>query len=281
MSSALFFRNGDNVADAGTFTASVAPDATYENAWIYDEISARPVIWGASGVNLLWDFSSAQRIDAVVIPVHNLDTTATLILRQHASDLGAGAWSAASMSKTVTIPADTGDGHSTPILVDLTPVSGYTASGRRFFRIEISGNTGPGYVAIGEILLYTTKRTFSGIQGGYTWVEGHRTKIDETDYGVKIRYPRGVRMKRLECSARLTTAFAAELLTIHQQARGPNRPVTIVLDDAGTFIKQVPITGMFLEEELKFTSISDGGGVVEGSWDTSFTIMEDSRGLPL
>ncbi len=181
-----YFRPSDNVADSATPTVQTGTiDTNYTVANLVDlsyaKIAAPAKLTGVTGAFLL-DFGAAQRVDYVVLH-HNFDAGLAVAVQMNATD----SWGAPTVTTSPTIPAKRADNYTRKVGVDLRSVSGYTTSGLRYLRINVSGANS---VPIGlKVLAYSSVRQLSrGFLLDLDDTE-HQTVIDmQTDAGVPWAY---------------------------------------------------------------------------------------------
>lgn len=136
---ALFFYNhtSDNVAPNATAAVQTGTAATgYEATYLTnltDQYRQRPAKLNETTGAWTLDWGSAQRVDLVFL-WHNLDAgLGTVQIQMNATN----SWGAPSLTTTVTVPAKRGDTSTVKIFKDLRSVSGYSASGYRWMRINV------------------------------------------------------------------------------------------------------------------------------------------------
>lgn len=176
MSNFRYFWPSDNVGPNATVTTGGSEDADYqlENAvdLTYKNLANPSKLTGTSGDWIL-DFNSAQRIDAVVI-WHNLASGIAYSVQMNASN----SWGAPTVNESHTAQTKRADGYTVKAYHELTGVAGYSASGFRYLRINVSGTND---VPVGlKILVFSQVRTMvRNYRWGYEWRE-HQTAIDMT-----------------------------------------------------------------------------------------------------
>jgi len=220
-----YCRATDNVAGDVDPVAS-AEDATYPAVNLKNGNPARPAKLTTTTGTFAWDFGAAQRVDAVALINHNLD--AGLEVRIQGDD--SADFGSLVVNTTITIPAWRADGFSVSPWLDLTGVSGYTASGLRYWRINVVGvNTAN--VAIGEVILGETLRT---LEVNMSWnaneAEEHPIVEHRSDFGVSTIYDFGTFWRRLVGDLDTTDAGWASYQALAQAARVRARPFLILPD---------------------------------------------------
>lgn len=155
MANAHYFHPSDNVAPNATLTTGGTADSSYpiSNATDFSfKNAANPFkLLGTTG-DLILNWGAAQRVDGVVI-WHNLVAGTAYSVQMNATN----SWGAPTINISGTAPAKRSNGYTVKLYHDLTAASGYTTSGLRYLRVNISGTND---VPIGlKILVYQRKRT--------------------------------------------------------------------------------------------------------------------------
>lgn len=211
MSDLLIGRADYNVVANATIAAS-AVDADYPATYLADGLLGRPAKLTTTSGSWVLDFGAAQRLDLVAFGPHNLTAGLAVQFQGHTSD----SWGAPTLSTAVTIPTYREDGQSVNPWVDLTGVSGYSASGFRYWRVNISGtNAAP--IAIGELGTYSQKTTLRNFRVGVVETETSPVIAHDTVYGVETVYSLGVVRRRLSGE---TYCAASQLSTFLSWYRG-------------------------------------------------------------
>ena len=217
----------DNVAPNATITIQSGTLASgYTAEAIADNNPAKPsILTGTTGA---WQFAfaAAQRVDAVFLPMHNLNAGLEVRIQGHAS----AAWGAPSFNQAITIPTYREDAFPVGSWLDLTDKAGYLVGGYQYWRLVVVGvNSAP--VAIGEFGLVRVKRV---MDPNISWgvMEGEERKIVEhqTDYGVSTIYDLGVTKRRLTGDVDATDTMKAALRSWWRDARGRSNPFYIAPD---------------------------------------------------
>lgn len=223
MANLLYCLPTDIVTSLATITAS-SEDGSYLKANLYDLDPAVPAKMLATTGNWVFDFGAAQRVDVIALIHHNL--TAGLDVRIQGN--AANAWGAPTLSTQIIIPTYGEDGQPVNPFLDLTGVAGYSASGFRYWRLLINAASGAN-VAIGEVLLVSTKRTLTkNIRWGAEETEEHPVVEHETAHGVTRVYDLGVRRRRLRAELFISDANLALFRSWHRSAKGRVRPFLVV-----------------------------------------------------
>lgn len=227
-----YFHPADNVAPNGTASVQTGTaDSAYPVANLtdlsYAKIASPATLAEVTGAFLI-DFGAAQRIDYVVL-WHNLDAALACAVQMHASN----SWGAPTVNKSVTIPAKRADGYTRKVGVDLRSVSGYTTSGLRYLRINVSGSNS---VPIGlKVLAFSRVRQLSrdfqwGVQD-----DDNQVGIDmATDAGVPWAYDLGSAPRVLRGSALLSDTDAEAVREWHRACAGRAKVTAIVPEPSGT-----------------------------------------------
>ncbi len=267
MSNALYSRPSDNVAANATITASAA-DAAYPATNIADLNPAKPAKLSTTSGNWKFAFGAVQRVDIVAIIHHNL--TAGLEVRIQSSAVSD--FSVLQVNELITIPAYHEDAFPVCPFLDLTDKTNYSASGHQYWRVLIVGvNAAP--VAIGEVLLITTKRTLSeNISWGDVQEEEHPVVEHRTDHGVSTIVGLGTKWRTVSGEIDATDAGAAALLSLKRDARGRAKSFLFVLDPSVNDAWMARL----VNPKLPRQSVAVNRSLVQ-----SLAIEEISRGLPL
>lgn len=226
MSELLIGRADLNVAADATITAS-DEDADYPAEYLVDGNVARPAKLTTTTGSWVFDFGAAQRIDLVAFGPHNLTAgLSNVVFQGNATNV----WSGPTLSATITIPAYRDDGQSVNPWKDLTGVSGYSASGFRYWRLNF-GTANADDIAIGEIALYSAKTTLKNFRIGVAEEDRIPAVIHQTLYEVATVYSLGLSRRRLVGETFLTEAQIATMLSWYRGGRGARDWHTIVLED--------------------------------------------------
>lgn len=174
---------------------------------------------------LQWDWGSAQRVDAVWIPMYNMPAGTVV----HFQLSAAAAWGAPTVDATVTVPAYGGD-LPRGLFLDITTASGYSAGGFRYGRLFVPN---PSQVtAIGEVVISSRLRTVRNLLGGVRRPRGRKLVLHERNDGGFFRYDRGVSTWRVTGRVHVQAAEYADYLALFEDVRGAFRPFPIVLNPA-------------------------------------------------
>lgn len=263
-------------SDLVSITASPAPtaavqtgteDATYPAANLIDGVVAKPAqLTGTSGA---WTiaFGAATRVDAIVIPIHNLDPALAVSFQGHT----ANSWGAPTLSQALTIPAKREDDFPPSFFRDITATTGYTAAGLQYWRLNVSG-VNSAAVKVGELLLCRQMVTFNpNVDWGVREPEQRPIIENRTDYGVSNIYDLGVTLRRFEGSMDTTDAGLAALRSLWRDARGRARSWVLQPDE------DVPEAWL-----VRFaTDMIDPTRVMVDRNTIPFIVEEVSRGLYL
>jgi hypothetical protein len=220
-----YFHPDDNVAPNATPTVETGTaNASYPVAnstlLSYAKIAAPSKLAEVTGA-WLFDFGSAQRVDAVVL-WHNFDAGITCKLQGNATN----SWGGPTVDATLTIPAKRSDDFTVKVYRDLTGVTGYSASGFRYWRLTVTGNSVP--VGI-KILLFSQIRTTSkNFQWSYAANE-HQTAIQmTTDALVPWAYDLTAAPRQFVGTVPGTDADATKIAEWFRACAGPVHPTVIV-----------------------------------------------------
>ena len=185
----------DNKAPNATVTVNTGTeDAGYPAANIKDRNPAKPAKLTTTTGSWVFAFGSAQRVDIAAIIMHNLTAGLEVRIQGNATS----SWGAPTFNQAFTIPAYRDDGFPVNPWLDLTGLSGYSASGFQFWRIVVVG-VNAAAVAIGEVWLGALKRTLTpNISWGERQQEQRTLVEHSTDFGVDTIFDLGVTRRNLE-----------------------------------------------------------------------------------
>lgn len=228
MGRAIYSHYADNVAPNATVTVNTGTeDPAYPKANLVDRIIVKPAQLTTTTGSWVFAYGSAQRVDWVALPMHNLDAGLEVRIQGNATN----SWGAPTLNTTIVIPAYRGDGLPVPCWKDLTGVAGYSTSGFLFWRFVVVGvNTNP--VKVGELLLISQKRTLNpNISWGVKKPEQRLIYDNRTAFGHANKYDLGVTPRQLQGDLDTTDAGLAAVAAWWQSCRGTARPFAIVLDE--------------------------------------------------
>lgn len=217
----------DNVAPEATITVQSGTLASgYTAEAVADRNPAKPSILVETTGAWQFSFGSAQRVDAVFLPMHNLDAGLEVRIQGNA----AAAWGAPSLNQAITIPTYREDGFPVGSWLDLTDKAGYLVGGYQHWRLVVVGvNSAP--VAIGEFGLVRVKRVMDpNISWGVMDSEDRKIVEHQTDYGVATIYDLGVTKRRLTGDVDATDASRTAIRSWWRDARGRSNPFYIAPD---------------------------------------------------
>jgi hypothetical protein len=228
MGRAIYGHYSDNVAPAATITVNTGTeDATYPAANLADLNPSKPAQLTTTTGSWVFDWGAAQRVDWVLLPMHNLTAGLEVRIQMHT----ANSWGSPSLDTTITIPAYRDDGHPVGAWRDLTGVAGYLVGGYRYLRFAVIG-TNAAAVKVGELLIQSNKRTLNpNISWGAQVPEQRLFQTNQTDAGVKIMYDLGTTLRTYRGELDTTDAGLAAVRAWWRNCRGPVFPFGFVLDE--------------------------------------------------
>jgi hypothetical protein len=219
-------RYSDNIAPSATASVdSGTADTDYPIANAVDYNPAKPVKLTTTTGSFLFDFGVATRQDVVALIHHNLTAGLNVRYQMNATN----AWGAPTVDAAFTIPAYREDLYPVNPFIDLTGVSGYSASGFRYGRVKVTG-TNAAAVAIGEIVIIGTKRTMSLLNGTVEVSEERKIVEHSTDYGVATIFDLGVTIRHMKGRVTNTAAQLSALESQWRSSRGRALPWLLVPD---------------------------------------------------
>lgn len=264
----LYGHYSDNVAPLATWAVNTgAEDPDYLAANLVDRNPAKPAqLTGTTG-SWVGSYAGAQRVDLVVLPMHNLIAGLEVRIQGNA----ANAWGAPTFNQAITIPAYRADLLPTGCFLDLTGLAGYNPAGFQFWRLVVVGvNSQP--VKVGELLLLSTKRTMNPNVNWPVKPTQDRPIIENrTDYRVSTVYDLGTTIRRFQGDVDTTDVGWTALEAWWLDCRGRARAFTFIPDES----VNVAWMGRFASTMLDPTqAITD-----RNTW--TLDVEEVSRGLYL
>jgi hypothetical protein len=269
MAHLLFGHHSDNVAPNATISVfSGTEDANFPLANLIDLDPSLPGQFTTTTGRVVFDFTTAQRVDVGAIIHHNL-TPGLAGVRIEAN--ATNSWGAPSFSASFVIPADHEDDMPVNPWLDLTVLPGYSAGGFRYWSIVVA-NANAEAIALGEIVLVATKRTLvRNIDWGADEPEEWPRIVHETDFKVKTVYPYGTKQRSLFGNIKTTDAGLAALRSFHRDSFGEARAVLIVPDPNDNDALFARITTSSIRPRRVFLDLNE----------LPFAVEELSRGLSL
>lgn len=146
----IYAKGSDNILDGVTPTGT-APSSTYSLATLALMQPAARVRWGTGTVSLVFTLGASALGDILVIPAHNVDAGATVLVLSNGSGL----------SQAITVPADQANGLPSTIAIDLkalVPLDATRTS--NVWTLTFTGNTA-NLTLGGAIAIFGPKRTLS------------------------------------------------------------------------------------------------------------------------
>jgi len=220
----------DEVQGLGTWTTVTGTELTqYEASHLVTDLISKPVwIEETSG---LWrgDFTARpggkQRVDAVVIPMHNI--TAGLDVRIP----GLNTVGVTILEAAITIPAYRGDGYPLGAWLDLTGDPDYTTNGFAYWELEVVG--------VNAVPLALKLRLLAALQTmdpNISWdaAEGEdRAMIEhQSEYEVPSTFDLGVTMRDIAGELDSPDTQKALVRALWQSVLGRVHPFVLIPDGA-------------------------------------------------
>lgn len=250
-----YFRPSDEVGDSATPTVQTGTEdtdypVTNINSFTYADIANPAKLTGMTGA-FLFDWGSAERVDFVVL-WHNFDAALAVSVQMNATN----SWGAPTVTTAVTIPAKRADSYTRKVGVDLRSVSGYSASGFRYMRINVSGTNS---VALGlKVLAFSSVRQLSrGFLLDLEDVENQTVIMQQTDARVPWNYNLDSAPRFIKGNATLSDTDAESVREWFRSCGGPALPTVIVpyTDSTDTWIVNWASNG--LTTKRRFPDIND------------------------
>jgi hypothetical protein len=240
---------------------------------LYDLNPAKPCTFiGVGPLRIVYDYGSAQRIDAFGLPNSNLDAGLPCRVEMHAID----SWGAPTVSGTMTTGADHANGHRASPWKDLTQVAGYSASGFRYLSLYVPVNSVN--IRLGEILPIARLREFSRwpMWDGTKGAQRRFLESMETEYGVQRVVRRKITQRTLSFSFKGRDTDYADLQSLADDASGVARAFFITADgdvetDGGLYARFTRDTAERIEASEEWTDTNP----------FTVSVRELSRSLPL
>lgn len=271
MANLIFGRPTDNVSPVSIgggvdwVVESGTEDAAYPAANLTNGRPSKPAKLTTTTGAWVRDFSAAQQVDWVFIPMHNLSAGLTDVLIQANAT---NAWSSPSLSVAMTVPTWHEDGFPPGFWVDLTSV---TPRSYRFWRFAVL-TANASAVAIGEIMLFATKRQLlHNIHWDLEPGEEHDLVEHITPRGVSIVFDEGVKVRELRGMTETTQAGFDAITSWRRSCHGRVRPTAIVLDPA----KNDAMLVRWADKKLTWREHA------VNTIEVALQFTELSRGLPL
>jgi hypothetical protein len=223
-----YFRPLDNVADTATVTVQTGTEDTdypVENLvdLSYAKIAAPAKLNEVTGAFVL-DWGAAQRVDYVVI-WHNFTAALAVSVQMNATN----SWGAPTLTTSLTIPAKRADNYTRKVGVDLRSVTGYSTSGLRYLRINVSGSN-DAHVGL-KVLAFSSVRQLSrGFVLGQEDTERQTPIVMMTDARVPWAYDLNSAPRSLKGSSTLSDTDAEAMREWFRSCGGPVQPTVIVPD---------------------------------------------------
>jgi hypothetical protein len=188
----MLFAYPADVLRAVTPTSDTAVDSDYPLSNLHDGLPTEVTRWTVdTATRLVWDFTTPQTLEGLLLVMHTFDPGASLTLQANAT----AAWGAPSFSQAVVVPAHA-DHLPKNITVDLRGTT-LDSVGYRYVSLLIPANTGTDH-AIGELLLIAEWQTTSRPP---VWPvrrsDVRRVTRNVTAFGVEHVVDRGVRQRKV------------------------------------------------------------------------------------
>lgn len=222
MSTAWYCRPTDIVTADFTITAS-APDPGYPPTLLGNKNPAYPAKLTTTTGWFLLTASAPVSIDLVTLVQHNLDAGLAVYVQGNATDV----WTSPTLNVAFTIPANRADRFRWNVLADLSALGSRSF---QYWRIYISG-TNSAAIAIGELLMITTKRTLErNLEASFTRELNHPVVEHKTDAGVSTIYDLGVSWETIRGTIKNTSTGADSQETLFRSSGGRSEGFLFVQD---------------------------------------------------
>lgn len=175
-----------------------------------------------------FEFPAKQIIEVVGLIHHDFDEGADVKIQGNAT----AAWGAPAFSASIIVPAWLGVGSRRwPInpWLDLTEQAGYDATGFKFWRLVITGNSQD--LQLGQVWFGLLKRRLDDdIQWDYIKTSNKRIIENKTAFGVSTIYARGTTEWKLEGGHLMSDVLQASLEEQWYDVDGRSHPWLLVPD---------------------------------------------------
>lgn len=183
MSNFHYFHPSDQVEANAVVTTGGTEDTAYPLTNVTDFGYANLPNPGKLTVftgDFIFDFGSAQRVDAALV-WHNFDASLACVWQANASN----SWATPSLTRTLTPPAKRANDYTIKIYTDFrTGPAGYTTSGYRYWRLNVSGTNS---AALGvKVMLFSRVRT---MDKNYKWSYAIETSAMSIDMSTDALVP--------------------------------------------------------------------------------------------
>jgi hypothetical protein len=225
----------------GVASGTVSADPNYGLASLHDGNPAKPCKFIDAppvAIRITWDFGAPQRLDGIVLPSHNFDTSLEVRFQGNA----ANDWGAPTLNAAPPIAAKRLDGHSRSPWADLRTVAGYAEAGFRYWSLYLPVNS----VApqLGEVCLVKQWRQF---ERPFDWRDLARDvnrgyiPAKETSFGVETLYKKNVKRRGISTPIIASSADYQALLDLVDDGQGVDPFIFIldrtVTDDGGLMVR--------------------------------------------
>jgi hypothetical protein len=223
-----YFHPSDEVASDATVTVQTGTeDSAYPATNAVDFtpalIAAPAKVDETTGI---WqgDFGAAQRVDFVLL-WSNFDAGVTAFFRMSDSST----FATTPVDAAFTIPARRADGYARKVWIDVRSISGYSTTGRRYFRVGASSASAE---PIGiKVMAFSQVRQLSrDVQWGREDDEQQIAVVMKTDAGVRWGYDLASAPRVLRGSALLSDTDAEAVREWFRACAGVVTPTVIIPD---------------------------------------------------
>lgn len=226
MANILYGLAGQNLATQYTPSSTgLTADPVYPISNISDVNPATYMsCTNAAGGRLVWNMSSAKTVGFFAFFNHNFPVTASQVrIMANSSD----SWTSPPYSKYAVVPAPWGDGMKGNFYVDTSDASAY-----QYWAVSFTSAINP--VKLGELWIAQVKNEFPvNVDWGVEYALLRKHITHETDYGIKLIYDMGSTIRKFKAKLVTTDAGYDAYEVWWRDARGPTRPVVVILDSSG------------------------------------------------
>lgn len=271
MNAAVWHKYSDEVAKLATISIETGtpPDdlVNYGPNSLVDDNPARVAKIESTTGAWLFSYAAKQIIQDIGLIHHDFDAGANVKIQGNATN----SWGTPAFSASITIPAWRGVGlrrWPTNPWLNLTTQVGYDATGFKFWRLVITGNSQN--LQLGQVSFnQTLRRLDPDLAWNFQRILQKRYIENLTSYGVSTVYSRGTNEWRLDATHRMTDAMELSMVDQWFDNDGHAYPWMFV-----------PVDGTNECFFVRWVAFERSHNILErGIIDHKFSVQEVSRGL--
>lgn len=199
----------------------------YESSHIGTDVIARPAKLSETYGSWYADFSSAQRVDAVVLPMYNFQAGLTVRIQGSSTT----SFTTPSLNHLITIPAYRDDGFPYGAWQHLATATGYSTGGYRYWRLTVE-STNSAAIATKVKLLAEVQTLTPNVAWGAVQQDDRKLIEHETDYGVSSIYDLGISRRAMTAELWGPDTQRDAVRDLWQSTRGRVYPFVVIPDAA-------------------------------------------------